>query len=126
MPRPSRGAVEEDHMGKRDDLIASYAKDLREKCGVTPDMDLLTKVTIGLGPVIYSADSMYVAGSDRSELDTVRKNFLLKKLGLADTADLDAGLDKALDTYGRSETRKFRAVFYYLLTVHFGKQGVYA
>ena len=36
-------------MSKRDELIAIYAGDLREKCGVTPDMDLLTKVTIGLG-----------------------------------------------------------------------------
>ena len=25
-------------MGKRDDLIATYASDLREKCGVEPDM----------------------------------------------------------------------------------------
>ena len=29
-------------MGKRDDLIAMYAEDLRTKCGMTPDMDLLT------------------------------------------------------------------------------------
>ena len=33
-------------MGKRDDLIEKYAEDLREKCGMQPDMDLLTKVTI--------------------------------------------------------------------------------
>ncbi len=38
-------------MSKRDDLIALYARDLTEKCGVTPDMDLLTKVTIGCGPI---------------------------------------------------------------------------
>ena len=47
-------------MGKRDDLIAQYAEDLSGKCGVTPDMDLLTKVTIGCGPAIYSADSALV------------------------------------------------------------------
>ena len=29
-------------MGKRDDLIAKYADDLKNKCGMTPDMDLLT------------------------------------------------------------------------------------
>ena len=34
-------------MSKRDELIAKYATDLKDKCGVTPDMDLLTKVTIG-------------------------------------------------------------------------------
>ncbi len=37
-------------MGRRDDLIAKYADDLRTKCKVEPDMDLLTKVTIGCGP----------------------------------------------------------------------------
>ena len=30
-------------MSKRDDLIAIYAGDLKDKCGVTPDMELLTK-----------------------------------------------------------------------------------
>ncbi len=28
-------------MGKRDDLIAQYADDLKKKCGMTPDMDLV-------------------------------------------------------------------------------------
>ena len=34
-------------MSKRDELIAKYAADLKDKCGVDPDMDLLTKVTVG-------------------------------------------------------------------------------
>lgn len=112
-------------MGKRDDLIASYAADLRDKCGVSPDMDLLTKVTIGLGPVIYNADGMYVAGSDSAERDTIRKNFLIKKLGLDDGPELDSGLDAVIETYGRSERQKHRAVVYYLLTRHFGRESVY-
>ncbi len=69
-------------MGKRDDLIAQYADDLKNKCGMTPDMDLLTKVTIGCGPAIYNADASTVAGSQASELETVKENFLIKKLGL--------------------------------------------
>ena len=112
-------------MGKRDDLIAQYADDLKTKCGMTPDMDLLTKVTIGCGPSIYNADASTVAGSQKSELETVKKNFLIKKLGLADSADLDAAIDSALETYGRSERNKYRAVFYYLLVKHFGKEAVY-
>ena len=55
-------------MGKRDDLIAKYADDLKNKCGMTPDMALLTKVTIGCGPAIYNADASTVAGSQASEL----------------------------------------------------------
>lgn len=108
-------------MGKRDDLIAKYADDLKNKCGMTPDMDLLTKVTIGCGPSIYNADASTVAGSQPSELETVKNSFLMKKLGLADGPELMAAIDKAIETYGRSERNKYRAVIYYMLTKHFGK-----
>ena len=112
-------------MSQRDDLIEKYAADLREKCGVEPDMDLLTKVTVGLGPSIYNADSAVVAGSQQSELDTVRKNFLIGKLSLPEGPDLDAAIGTVLTTYGQSERNKYRAVVYYLLTKHFGKESVY-
>ena len=62
-------------MGKRDDLIAKYADDLKNKCGISLEMDLLTKVTIGCGPSIYNADASTVAGSQESELETVKKTF---------------------------------------------------
>lgn len=113
-------------MSKRDELIAKYADDLKNKCGMDPDMDLLTKVTIGCGPSIYNDDSSTVASSQASELETVKKNFLMKKLGLADGPDLDAGIAKAVETYGSSERNKYRAVFYYMLVKHFGKESVYA
>lgn len=112
-------------MGKRDDLIAKYAEDLRTKCGMTPDMDLLTKVTIGCGPAIYNDDASTVAGSDGDELETIRKNFLMKKLGLPDGPELMGGIQKALTTYGRSDRHKYRAVVYYMLVKHFGKESVY-
>ncbi|MEY8849161.1 DUF2853 family protein [Psychroserpens sp. XS_ASV72] len=112
-------------MSKRDELIAKYAADLKEKCGVNPDMDLLTKVTVGLGPSIYNADAATVSGSDESELNTVKQNFLIKKLGLKDGADLDKGIDSVMETYGRSNRNKYRAVVYYLLTKHFKKESVY-
>ena len=113
-------------MGKRDDLIAKYADDLKNKCGMTPDMDLLTKVTIGCGPSIYNADASTVAGSQPSELETLKNSFLMKKLGLADEPELMAAIDKAIETYGRSERNKYRAVIYYMLTKHFGKESIYS
>jgi len=113
-------------MGKRDDLIALYASELQTKCGVTPDIALLTKVTIGLGPAIYREDSATVAGGQASELDTIRANFLIRKLGLPDGPELAAGIDKVIETYGRSNRNKHRAVVYYLLTRHFGREAVYA
>ena len=112
-------------MSKRDELIAKYAADLKEKCGVTADIDLLTKVTIGCGPSIYNADSSTVSGSDASELTTVKNNFLVKKLGLKDGPDLDKAIDAVMETYGKSNRNKYRAVVYYLLVKHFKKESVY-
>tara|TARA_R110002110_G_scaffold335690_1_gene546335 strand:- start:34 stop:375 length:342 start_codon:yes stop_codon:yes gene_type:complete len=112
-------------MSKRDDLIAKYADDLKNKCGMTPDMDLLTKVTIGCGPSIYNDDASTVAGSEASELETVKNNFLMKKLGLADGPQLMDGINSVIETYGKSERSKYRAVVYYMLTKHFGKESTY-
>jgi len=112
-------------MSKRDELIVKYAADLKDKCGVNADMDLLTKVTIGCGPSIYNADASTVSGSDESELATVKNNFLIKKLGLSDGADLDKGIAAVMEQYGQSNRNKYRAVVYYLLTKYFGKESAY-
>jgi hypothetical protein len=112
-------------MGKRDDLIALYAGDLRNKCGMEPDMALLEKVTIGCGPAIYDADASTVAATQESELETVKRNFLVKKLGLADGPELMDAINAVIETYGKSERNKYRVVVYYMLTKHFGKEAVY-
>lgn len=112
-------------MSKRDELIEKYASDLKTKIGVTPNMDLLTKVTIGCGPSIYNKDASTVSGSDQKELDTVKNNFLIKKLGLADTPALTDGINAVIEKYGKSERNKYRAVVYYLLAIHFKKESVY-
>jgi len=112
-------------MSKRDDLIVKYADDIKTKLGETPDMDFLRKVTIGCGPSIYNRDSSTVSGSDKSEIATVKNNFLIKKLGLADTAELDSAIASVMEKYGKSNPNKYRAVVYYLLARHFNKEGVY-
>ena len=112
-------------MGKRDDLIEKYAADLKEKCGMTADMDLLTKVTIGCGPAIYNADASTVSGTDEAELETVKNNFLINKLGCSASDDLDGAIASVMDTYGQSNRNKYRAVVYYMLTKKMGKESVY-
>ena len=112
-------------MNKRDELIEKYATDLKNKCGVIPDMDLLTKVTIACGPSIYNPDSSTVSASDDSEIARVKDNFLINKLGLKDVPDLDKGIDAVMTQYGRSNRKKYRAVVYYLLTKRFGKESAY-
>lgn len=111
-------------MSKRDELIAKYAKQLKD-AGVNVDLELLTKVTIGLGPSIYKADAETVSGSDATELATVKKNYLIKKLGLADSPKLDSAIEKVAATLGKSNRNKYRACFYYLLCKEFGKESIY-
>lgn len=112
-------------MSKRDELIAKYAQDIKDKFGETPDMDLLTKVTIGCGPSIYNADSETVAASDPDELKRVKDNYLIKKLGLKDGPELDAAINKVVEQYGSSNRNKYRVVIYYQLCKHFNKASVY-
>jgi len=69
----------ENDYGKRDDLIAQYAEDFKNIFGMTPDMILLIKITIGCSPAIYNADAFTVAGSKPDELEAVRKNSLITK-----------------------------------------------
>ena len=89
-------------------------------------MALLTKVTIGCGPSIYDADAATVAATQPGEIETVKKNYLMKKLGLADGPALDEAISAVIETYGKSERNKYRAVVYYMLCKHFGKESVYA
>lgn len=112
-------------MSKRDELIDKYAVDIKEKFGEDPDMDFLTKVAIGLGPAIYNLDASKVSGSDDKELDTVKNNFLIKKLGLSDGPELMDAINAVIEKYGKSEKNKHRAVIYYQLARHFNKESVY-
>ncbi len=112
-------------MSQRDDLIAMYAKELKEKAGVSADMGLLESVTKGLGPSIYNKDAATVSCTQASELETVKNNYLIKKLGLSDGPKLDDAIKEVCEQLGTSNRNKYRAMFYYLLCVKFGKQNVY-
>lgn len=110
---------------KRDELIVKYRAHLKDRFGVEPDLSLLKKVAIGLGPSIYNRDSANVSGTDEKELATVKNNFLIKKLGLSEDLPLEEAIKEIIATYGVSERTKYRAVIYYLLTKKFGREEVY-
>jgi hypothetical protein len=113
-------------MGKREEKIEQYTAEAK-KLGLKVSADLVAKVTVGLGPSIYKKDSETVSCSQSSELDTVKKNFLQKKLGLtADDAKFDAAIKKVCEAMGTSNRNKYRALFYALLAKEFGKESVYA
>lgn len=111
-------------MSKFDEKLETIVSSLQEM-KVDFDKDLLTKVAKGLGPSIYNADAAFVSTSDKSEVDRLKQNFLVKKLGLSESDDLDGAIEKVTETMGKSNPRKHRAIFYYLLVKHFGKENVY-
>ena len=111
-------------MSKFDEKVALYKKFMDDR-DIRSNTDLLKAVTKGLGPSIYKKDAETVSGTDAKELETVKKNFLMKKLGLADSPELDKAIDEVMERIGRSERNKYRAVVYYMLTKKFDKEGVY-
>jgi hypothetical protein len=111
-------------MSKFAEAITLYKSEM-DKLGIKYDEALLTAVTKGLGPSIYKADAAKVSCSDKSELERVKANFLIKKLGLADGPALDAALKEACETMGSANRNKYRAIFCYMLVTKFGKQSLY-
>jgi hypothetical protein len=111
-------------MSKFQECLDTYKAEFK-KLGVSINEGLLEKVAKGCGPSIYNKDSATVAGSDEKELDTVKNNFLIKKLGLSAKDNLDAAIKEVIGTFGSGNKNKYRAMFYYLLVVKFKKESVY-
>jgi small subunit ribosomal protein S1 len=111
-------------MSKLQEKIEFYSQ-AADKLGIKLDADLFGKVTKGLGPSIYKKDAEVVSCSQDDELATVKKNFLLKKLGLENSEKLDAAIAEVCEEMGKSNKNKYRAIFYYLLVVKFDKAAIY-
>ncbi len=76
--------------------------------------------------VMSNKDSQFVSCGDESEKDTVRENFLKKKLGLSNSdADLNAAVDSVCLTM-KEDRFKSRLVFYYLLAEKYNKLSQFA
>lgn len=111
-------------MSKFNECVESYKKQNSElNLGLSED--LLVAVAKGLGPSIYNNDSSKVSGSDQKELDTVKNNFLIKKLGLTDGPALDKAISEVMEQMGTSNKSKHRAVVYALLAKKLGKDSIY-
>lgn len=114
-------------MSKLDEKVGQYIDDVRSKVGEeNPDVDLIRKIAESLGPSIYNADAETVSASSESEVETVKKNFVMKKLGITDEAKANEAINQVLEKYGKSNRNKYRVVVYYLLTRHFGKESVFS
>ena len=111
-------------MSKLQEKIDLYTSEV-EKLGLKLNKDLLASVTKGLGPSIYKVDAEKVSSSDTKELQTVKKNFLIKKHGLEDSPKLDEAIEKAIETIGKSNRNKYRAIFYTILVEDLGLASNY-
>lgn len=111
-------------MSKFDECMDTYRAEFK-KMNINFDDVLLTKVAKGCGPSLYNVDASKVSGSDKAELETVKKNFLIKKLGLSESPKLDDAIAEVMDQMGKSNRNKYRAMVYYLLTKKLGKESIY-
>lgn len=105
-------------MSDRDDKLAALkataVKQLTE-CGISSiNHDRLDGYVNSLKSMIDNKDATLVSGTDQSELDTVCRNFVAKKLGVEDKDKAMAAVTKVVDKM--SEIRmKARPAFYYLV-----------
>lgn len=100
-------------MSKFDEAMENYRSTLST---IEVDEALLDRIAKDLGPSIYLADASLVACSDQTELDRVKNNFLIGKLGCEDGPALDEAISSVCNRM-KGIQNKYRAVFYYLLVV---------
>lgn len=86
------------------------------------DEDVVAKIKKYLGASLSNKDSRYVACGDETELDTIVKGFMKKKMGIDDK---DAAMEKvkAVCETMKPARMKNRVTFYYLLAKNEGKLG---
>lgn len=77
------------------------------------DDAMLSELVNNLKLVIENKDAIHVAGTDPSEMETVRKNFIVKKLGVDDQAKGKSVCDDVAAKMSGSRMKN-RAAFYYL------------
>ncbi|MFZ2593248.1 MAG: DUF2853 family protein [Minisyncoccia bacterium] len=95
-------------------LVQSYLKQLHQT-KVPLNLAVFGEVVERLGAANYSKDAQLVAVADTAELDRVYKSFVADELKITDAA---AGMKLIKKAVAKMKPikRKYRAVFYYVLT----------
>ena len=95
-------------------LKETAAGQLKE-CGVSNiDQELLETLVNRLRTMVDNKDAVLVSGKDASELETVRRNFVEKKLGITDRDKAMAAIHKVAEKMSGIRM-KSRPAFYYLV-----------
>lgn len=101
-------------------LIEKSEAQIRESGHSEVDSDLVAEIAGRFKMMLDNKDAMAVAGSDPSELETVRKNFVEKKLNVTDKEVGMAAVQKVANQMS-SIKLKSRVAFYYLVQKELGK-----
>ena len=115
---------------KADAAPAADAKDESEYLRVTREYDaavdeaVVTKIEKHLGASLSNKDSKYVACSDETELETIVKGFMAKKLEITDKDEAMTKVKAVCETM-KPTRMKNRVTFYYLLAKNEGKLSVF-
>ncbi len=112
-------------MSKFEEVMTTVHAECKD-CNVKLSNDLLEGVAKSLGPSIYLPDASRVSCSQASEMETVKKNFLIKKLGLDDGPELDKAIQEVCEQLGSSNRNKYRIIVYALLAKKFGKESMFS
>lgn len=106
---------------KKDVDVSAYLE-ATQKFDADADNAVVTKIEKYLGASLKNKDAKYVSCSDETELDTIVKGFMKKKMGVDDK---EAAMEKvkAVCTEMKPVRMKNRVTFYYLLAKNEGKLG---
>ncbi|MEM7574811.1 MAG: DUF2853 family protein [Bacteroidota bacterium] len=103
----------------------SHLREDLDKLGIHYHEGLIDAIISYLEPAIHNADAALVACSDKTELATIKNNFLKGKLGLEDEEAMDKAIMEVCHHLGESNNKKHRATFYYLLVGLFKKEELF-
>jgi len=96
-----------------------------EKREIKIHLPLLHAITRYCGSTIYNRNTARIAASNPLELKNVKNNFLIKKLGLKNSPQLDIAINEVIQKLGKGNKHKYRAMFYYLLVKKFHKESIF-
>lgn len=95
-------------------ILQTYLKQLAKFPLKNFNSQKFGEIVDGLGAVNFKKDAQLVAAKDPAELDRIASGFVAEKLGVGDMKAAHT-LIKKVALKMQKETRKYRAVFYYML-----------
>lgn len=101
-------------------LIEKATSQIKDAGESNIDSSLVEEIAGRFHMMLDNKDAMLVSGTDPSELETVRKNFVEKKLGVMDKDQGAAVVSKIADRMSGTKM-KSRVAFYYLIQKELGK-----